>query len=120
MIAQFLTSTRCSRILRLLDLERKVILNGPLSSLRTLVDRRERAIADILSVQKDLPVEFVTTLKAKAERNSRLLLASLAGVKAASDQVERIEVSRRELRTYTAEGTHKPRQAAKVTRDKRA
>jgi len=120
MIAQFLTSTRCSRILRLLDLERKVILNGPLSSLRTLVDRRERAIADILSVQKDLPAEFVATLKAKAERNSRLLLASLAGVKAASEEVDRIEVTRRELRTYTATGTRKARQAAKVTRDQRA
>ncbi|HMQ93642.1 MAG TPA: hypothetical protein PKA33_13895 [Amaricoccus sp.] len=120
MIAQFLTSTRCSRILRLLDLERKVILNGPLSSLRTLVDRRERAIADILSVQKELPAEFVATLKAKAERNSRLLLASLAGVKAASDQVERIETSRRELRTYTAAGTAGSRPAGKVTRDQRA
>ena len=47
MIANILTSARYARILRLLDLERKVILSGPLGQLKALVDRREspRAIA---------------------------------------------------------------------------
>ena len=47
MIAQFLTASRCDRVLRLLDEERKVILEGPLASLQTVVDRRERALAGI-------------------------------------------------------------------------
>jgi hypothetical protein len=120
MIAQFLTSSRCARILRLLDLERTVILNGPLASLRTLVDRRERALAEILAARKELPPDFVATLKARAERNSRLLLASLAGVKAAAEQVEKLATARRQLGTYTAKGTRTRRAPGAATRDKRA
>lgn len=120
MIAQFLTSSRCARILRLLDLERTVILNGPLASLRTLVDRRERALAEILAAGKELPPDFVATLKARAERNSRLLLASLAGVKAAAVEVEKLATSRRQIGTYTAKGTREKRAPAPATRDQRA
>ena len=120
MIAQFLTSSRCARILRLLDLERTVILNGPLGSLRTLVDRRERALAEILAAGRELPPDFVATLKARAERNTRLLLASIAGVKAAAEQVEKLAASGRQLGTYTAEGTRAKRASGPATRDKRA
>ena len=79
MIAHILTSARYARILRLLDLERKVILNGPLSSLRALVDRREAAVAEVLDSESEVPEAFLAALKARAERNSRLILASLAG-----------------------------------------
>ena len=81
MIAHILTSARYARILRLLDLERKVILNGPLSSLRALVDRREAAVDEVLDSESEVPEAFLAALKARAERNSRLILASLAGVR---------------------------------------
>jgi hypothetical protein len=120
MIAQFLTSSRCARILRLLDLERTVILNGPLASLRTLVDRRERALAEILAARKELPPDFVATLKARAERNSRLILASLAGVRSGAAQIEQIRTARSQLRTYSPAGTAVEVREQPITRDQRA
>jgi len=120
MIANFLSSARYARILRLLDLERKVILNGPLTGLKPLVDRREAAMAEILAGASDLPEAFLAALKRKAERNSRLLLASLAGVKAAAAQIERIDSGRDQLRTYTAEGAQIDVTPAAATRDKKA
>lgn len=120
MIANFLSSARYARILRLLDLERKVILNGPLTGLKPLVDRREAAMEEILAGDAELPEAFLAALKRKAERNSRLLLASLAGVRSAATQIERIDTSRDQLRTYTAKGAQVEVSPAASTRDKRA
>jgi hypothetical protein len=119
MIAHIIASARYARVLRLLDLERKLILNGPLAGLKALVDRREAALAEILENESDLPEAFLVALKARAERNGRLLLASLAGVKAGAAQIERIRASRDQLRTYSPTGTRDvgPRPAS---RDQRA
>jgi hypothetical protein len=120
MIANILTSARYARILRLLDLERKVILNGPLAGLRPLVERREAAMAELLEAEGQLPEAFLVALKARAERNSRLILASLAGVRAAAAQIDRINETRDQLRTYTAGGTPVEVRETRVTRDQRA
>lgn len=120
MISQFLTASRCARVLRLLDEERKLILNGPLSGLPALVDRRERAVAEILATGREMPPDFVAALKQRAERNSRLLLASLAGVRAASAEVEKIEKSRGQIGAYTAQGGRVARAPDPVSRDQRA
>ncbi len=120
MIANILTSARYARILRLLDLERKLILNGPLSGLKALVERREAAIAELLETESDLPDAFLVALKARAERNSRLILASLAGVRAGAAQIEQIRSSRTQLRTYNAAGTPVEVRPRQFTRDERA
>lgn len=120
MIGHILTSARYARILRLLDLERKLILNGPLSGLKALVERREAAVAEVLEQETDLPEAFLVALKARAERNSRLILASLAGVRAGTAQVERIRASRAQLRTYTAAGARVDVPTPRITRDQRA
>ena len=120
MIAHILTSARYARILRLLDLERKLILNGPLSGLKALVERREAAVAEILDTESELPEAFLVALKARAERNSRLILASLAGVRAGAAQIEQIRSGRDRLGTYTASGTRRELQQAEATRDQRA
>jgi len=119
MIAHILTSARYARILRLLDLERKLILNGPLSGLKAMVERREAAIAELLESETDLPEAFLVALKARAERNSRLILASLAGVRAGVAQIERIRAAGGELGTYTASGQRQEAQPP-ATRDQRA
>lgn len=105
MINGMLSSGRYARILRLLDLERQVILNGPLSGLQALVDRREAEIAEMLAGGNDAPEAFLDALKRKAERNSRLILASLAGVKAAEAQIDQIDAQQSRLRTYAADGS---------------
>lgn len=120
MIAHIVTSARYARILRLLDLERKVILNGPLSSLKALVDRREAAVNEVLESETEVPEAFLSALKARAERNSRLILASLAGVRSGVAQIEQIQAERTQLRTYSAAGTPVEVRETKVTRDQRA
>lgn len=120
MIAQFLTSSRCAHILRLLDLERDTILNGPLPSLAGMVERREKALGEIIGAGRELSPDFLAALKARAERNSRLLLASLAGVRAAAAEVEKIDKSRGQIGAYTARGTRAPNAPDPATRDLRA
>lgn len=120
MIANMFASARYARVLRLLDLERKLILNGPLAGLKALVDQREAAVADILANETELPEAFLVALKARAERNSRLLLASLAGVKAGAARAEEARAAAGELRTYSPSGEPVAVNPPKVTRDQRA
>jgi len=120
MIANMFASARYARVLRLLDLERKLILNGPLAGLKPLVEQREAAVAEILGNETDLPEAFLAALKARAERNSRLLLASLAGVRSGAAQAEAARDAAGQLRTYSASGEPVEVKAAKVTRDQRA
>jgi hypothetical protein len=120
MIANMFASARYARVLRLLDLERKLILNGPLAGLRALVEQREAAVAEILANETDLPEAFLVALKARAERNSRLILASLAGVRAGAAQAEEARAAAGQLRTYSASGTPVEVRTPTVTRDQRA
>lgn len=120
MIAKVLTSARYARVLRLLDLERKLILSGPLSGLKELTDRREAALAEILANESELPEAFLVALKARAERNGRLILASLAGVKAGAAQIEEINAARDRLSTYSASGARVEVAPPATSRDQRA
>lgn len=119
MIARFLTSARYARVLRLLDLERRLILNGPLTGLKAVVEQREAAVAEILENETELPDAFLTALKARAERNSRLILASLAGVRSGIARIGEIATDLTELRTYTAAGAPVAVRAPGTTRDHR-
>ncbi len=120
MIASLLASARFERVLRLLDQERKVILNGPLTELKALVERREALLGELFAEERALPEAFLAAVKARAERNSRLILASIAGVKSAEAQIARIDAAQGSLRTYSAEGAPVEVAPARVTRDKRA
>jgi leucyl aminopeptidase (aminopeptidase T) len=119
-IASLFSSARLERVLRLLDQERKVILAGPLTDLKALVDRREALINELASESRALPEAFLVAVKARAERNSRLLLASLAGARAAQAQIAQIVETQDSLRTYSPEGTPVEVKGARVTRDHRA
>lgn len=120
MIASMLASSRFERVLRLLDQERKVLLNGPLAELGALVDKREQLLGELLDQARDLPEAFLTAVKARAERNSRLILASIAGVKSAEAEIARMDDARDRLRTYTASGAPIDVAPARITRDTRA
>ncbi len=120
MMGSMLSSTRYERILRLLDQEHKVILNGPLLDLAALVERREALLAELLGQERDLPEAFIASLKARAERNSRLILASIAGVRSAEAQLAKMDEARDTLRTYSAEGEPVEVGPTRTTRDIRA
>ena len=115
----FSGASRQEKVLRLLDQEHRVILNGPLADLAALVEKREAAIEEVLAGES--PGEaFLARVKAKAERNSRLLLASLAGVRAAAEALGRARRAASQLRTYSADGQPVELGDARVTRDTRA
>ena len=48
-------SSRRSRILKILDEERQILLEGPLSRLEPLVARREKAITELTASGASLP-----------------------------------------------------------------
>lgn len=120
MIGSLLSNARYERVLRLLDQERKVILNGPLTELSALVEKREALLDELLAGERSLPEAFLAAVKSRAERNSRLIMASIAGVKAAEAQIARMDEARDSLRTYSAEGAPVEVRSGKVTRDTRA
>lgn len=119
MMSSFLASARHARLLRLLDLERKVLLNGPLSALRPLVERREAALAEIAAADQPPPAAFLAALKTKAERNARLIAASLVGLRAAGAEIDAARTARESLRTYAADGSATDMRSA-MSRDRRA
>lgn len=120
MIASLLATSRFDRLLRLLDQERKVILNGPLVELSALVAKREALLEELLEQERDLPEAFLTAVKARAERNSRLILASIAGVKSAGARIAQMDEARDRLRTYSADGAPVEVAPTRTTRDTRA
>jgi hypothetical protein len=119
MIGQMLASARQARVLKLLDDERHLLLHGPLEKLTALIERREAAVADVLAHDRRVPSAFVTALRARAERNRRLLGASLEGTRNATAQVGRNRAGSA-LRTYTANGEPRDVTRQQATRDKRA
>ncbi len=120
MIATILASARQARILRLLDEERRILLEGPLTALAAIVDRREAAMEEISAATDRLPENFVESLRAKAERNARLIQASLAGLRSADAEITRIEASGRAIGTYSASGRRTPEEPRPATKDTRA
>ena len=120
MIASLISSARLERVLRLLDQERKLILNGPLSGLPALVEKREALIGELVAEGQWVPEAFLTAVRARAERNGRLILASIAGAKSAAAQIATIDAARDSLRTYSAEGAPVEVTRTRVTRDTRA
>lgn len=119
MIASILATARQSRILKLLDEERRILLNGPLTALSSIVARRESALAEIAGANTRLPDDFVESLRAKAERNARLIEASLAGLRSADRDIKRIEASGRALGTYSANGRRVAEDPGSVAKDTR-
>lgn len=112
-------TARQRKALDLLDREREAILAGPIAALEVLVQKRETLVQAILADAAPPSEAFLTALKAKAERNSRLLLAAMAGLRTARDQIAEASAARSRLRTYTAAGAARDVLAPPKTRDTR-
>lgn len=121
MISEALASTRYSMVLKMLDEERQLLLSGPLDKLEALVKRREAAMTELLGSGVSLPEAFIMALKARAERNGRLIRASMEGVRSAQTHMQRINEQADRLMTYRADGSQVDVNATpKATRDTRA
>lgn len=83
MIDALLAKKRIKGILDLLGEERKTILNGPLSNLNILVEKREKLLDSLLDVKTHLSEADMELIRNEAVNNKRLLAASLSGVREA-------------------------------------
>jgi hypothetical protein len=110
---------RHEEALRLLDQERDALTEGDVGGLATIVAAREALVSELLAATVPPPRSFLSALRMRAERNSRLLLASMAGLRTARDQVAEIDRAARSLKTYTAEGAALDVDTAPKTRDRR-
>ena len=91
-----------SKLTRLLEEERAALLSGQFSKLQELMERKEEAVEEIreLSVHS----EFVNQIKLLAERNERLIDATLSGLRDASSKLSKINISRKTVSTYDRYG----------------
>lgn len=110
---------RESQVLALFDEERDVLLDGPMTALAPLVARREALIGELLADPENASPAFLAAIRTRAERNGRLLRASIAGIRAAQAQIEAAERESQSLVTYTAAGASVQVTAAPNTRDRR-
>ena len=108
MIALSRTSSRLARISSLMDLERDALRNGALDRLDGLVSERERLVDALNGTIESGDTESIAALqaiKAKAQRNAGLMGAALQGLQAASKELSEIDAARKQLSTYSSDGT---------------
>lgn len=73
MITEALVSTKYSALLRMLDKEREIARAGNLEQLVARAGERRARMADLFAADVSLPEGFIAALKARAERNDRLI-----------------------------------------------
>lgn len=91
-----------SALLDLLEDERRILLEGRLSSLGDLATRKERLLADLSGTQPGAAVAH--RLRLASERNAGLLTACGEGIRAARRLVEAALAAPGPMTTYSADG----------------
>jgi flagellar biosynthesis/type III secretory pathway chaperone len=86
----------------LLDLERRMILDGKLDGLARATPQKSQLIARLADVPDLAPLQ---RLRQKAERNQELLRAATLGLAAATTQLARMSSGGAPLRTYGPDGS---------------
>jgi len=98
---------RARKLLRLLDDERALLLSGNLAALPALCAARDHLFQSLGNGGRAgdrALAEFGAQIKARAERNRRLLKAALEGMRQALDQLSHASRSADSMQTYTANG----------------
>lgn len=91
-----------SALLELLEDERRILLEGRLSSLVELAIRKERLVADLSGTRPGAAVAH--RLRQASERNAGLLTACGEGIRAARRLVEAALAAPGPITTYSADG----------------
>ena len=102
----------------LLERERRAVLAGDFETLRRLIDKKERLIADV-SRQAE-PSQRMVSLKQKADRNRRLLNAAGDGIRTVSDFLKKLERPDDPLRTYDQSGSVQSHASGRTSTERRA
>ena len=93
--------TAGEQLIRLLDLEHKLITQGAFEALEPLLERKERLSQDLL--REDIGEAVLAKIRQKSEGNGLLLEAAARGIRAALSQVEDA-ISMAEQSTYDHHG----------------
>ena len=104
MIDTILARKRVRSILAILNEERQVILNGPLSNLVELTEKREKLLDSLIEVKDALSEVDLAPIREEANKNQRLLDASMSGVKEANQILSDIHHAATTMGTYTNNG----------------
>ena len=102
----------------LLEKERNAVLNGDFETLRRLMDKKERIMAQVL--QQTEPSQRLQSLQRKVDRNQRLLIAAGNGIRTVSDFLKKLEQPNDPLRTYDQSGSVHSHAAGQASTGRRA
>ncbi len=107
MISAFMARAKVKQIMILMEEERLVLLNGPLSSITEIANKRG-AIFDALEnggpVSRAVLGDGVSQIRNLAIQNKKLFEASIEGMKAATDTLQKLEENIGVMGTYTSSG----------------
>jgi len=95
---------RIRAILKLLTEERKLILKGPLADLNRIAVRRDKLVEDLVNGKTLLTEADIKVIRHEANRNQRLLEASLSGMNAAKTLLPEQRRAATTMGTYTDSG----------------
>lgn len=85
---------------RLLEDERRAILDGQLDSLARIAERKARLVTDLGAE----PEVDLSGLRLKAERNQELLESALHGIREVAERLKEMRAARSGLETYDSHG----------------
>ncbi len=107
MITVFMARSKLKQIVALMEEERRVLLNGPLSSITEIAAKRG-VILDALEnggpVSRSVLRNGLKHIRNLAIQNKKLFEASIEGMKAATDTLQKLEENIGVMETYTSSG----------------
>lgn len=107
MIDTVLARGKLRQLLAIMESERKVLLQGPLSDLAKISDRRDQLLDALVNggpVSQRLLGQQLECIKEMAARNGVLMKAAIQGMKAARKDIENMEENLNQLDTYSRDG----------------
>lgn len=104
MIDAFVTKKRIAQVKNLLLLERKALLEGPISEIFPAAMKREKLVMLLAEKNGSVPAVDMQEISDLAHNNQQLLHASLAGIKEAQQIISEQKDERKSLVTYTKSG----------------
>ena len=118
MLKRMMSKNRIRNIMELLEVEKVLIINGPLSDLTKVVDSREKHLRALIEIGHEIEGKDLESLQAKACENRGLLEVSLAGIQSAKRLIGKQKTDASSLGTYTNSGVKldSPRQSLEPDR----
>ena len=107
MIDTVLARGKLRQLMAAMEAEREVLLNGPLSNLAKISERRDQLLESMLAggpVSQRILATRLPDIKAMAARNGALLKAAMEGMKDAQKTIETMEENLNQMDTYSRNG----------------